>query len=646
VTPGHGLAPLTAVEDVTPQVDCGRFPVKRVVGETVEVRAACFAHGHELVACALRWRKAGGAWRETPMRAVEGEVDAWTAAFEVDAVGPWEYTVHCWVDHLLHWRHDFERRVEDDDIRLAAKAGAALLATCTVPEEECRDLAAMATILRTETDVARLRSAAADERLFELARAHQPRTGLSEGPVLGVQVDRVRARFSTWYELFPRSCSPTPGRHGTFEDLDERLDDIAAMGFDVLYLPPIHPIGREKRKGRNNAVEAQPGDVGSPWAIGSREGGHTAILPELGTHADFRHLVMATRARGMEIALDMAFQCAPDHPWVREHPEWFARRPDGTIQYAENPPKKYQDIYPLHFETPAWRSLWEALREVFLFWCREGVAIFRVDNPHTKPYAFWEWVIAEVKREHPDTLFLSEAFTRPRVMHRLAKLGFTQSYTYFTWRSSKAELTQYFTELTSEPARQYFRPNCWPNTPDILPYALHGAPISHFAIRLVLAATLSASYGIYGPAFELGENANRDATSEEYLASEKYELKHWDRSRPGNLAPTVTKLNLLRRAHPALQTNEGLAFHATGSEALLAYSKRSGSDRVIVVVNLDPHVAQSAWVTIDGAALGFAPGELFEVRDALDGSVYTWRAGANFVILDPARMPAHVFTVG
>ena len=641
---------ITAIEDVSPQVDCGRFPIKRVVGEAVQVTAACFAHGHELVACALRHRAPGGEWRETPMVALGN--DRWSASFEVDALGRWEYTVLCWVDHLTHWREDFIRRVAADDIRLAAKMGADLVAPAAANAAASRGpmpcagrLEAWARTLRSETDIDRLRAAATDETLLELARSHTPRDGLCEGPTLAVQVDRERARFSTWYEIFPRSCSPIPGKHGTFADLDERLDEIAAMGFDVLYLPPIHPIGRDKRKGKNNAVTAAPGDVGSPWAIGAREGGHTAILPALGTAADFRHLVMATRARGMEIALDVAFQCAPDHPWVAEHPEWFARRPDGSIQYAENPPKKYQDIYPLHFETPAWRSLWEALRDVFLHWAKEGVAIFRVDNPHTKPYAFWEWVIAEVKRDYPDALFLAEAFTRPRVMHRLAKLGFTQSYTYFTWRSTKSELTEYFTELSQGPAREYFRPNCWPNTPDILPYPLQNAPPSAFAIRLVLAATLAANYGVYGPAYELAENRNRDTTSEEYLDSEKYELRHWDRSRPQSLAPLMTELNRLRRAHRALQSNEGLVFHATDSPQLLAYSKRQGDDRVIAVVNLDPHQARSGWVTVDAEALGFDAGTLFEVRDALGGARYTWRAGANYVMLDPARAPAHVFTV-
>jgi starch synthase (maltosyl-transferring) len=627
------------VEHVTPQVDCGRFPIKRVVGETVEVRAACFAHGHELVACAVRYRGPGVEWREEPMEPLGN--DLWRAAFEVEAVGRWEYTVHCWVDHLTHWRDEFIRRVDPDDIRLAAKMGADMVERCG---NDAR-LEKWARSLREENDLARLRVSATDEDLFALALAHQPRDGLAEGPLLAVQVDRERARFSTWYELFPRSCSPTPGRHGTFADLDERLDSIAAMGFDVLYLPPIHPIGREKRKGRNNAVSAQPGDVGSPWAIGAKEGGHTAILPELGTLGDFRHLIMATRARGMEIAMDIAFQCAPDHPWVAQHPEWFAKRPDGTIQYAENPPKKYQDIYPLDFDTPAWKPLWEALRDVFLYWAKEGVAIFRVDNPHTKAFAFWDWVIAEVKAQYPDALFLAEAFTRPHVMHRLAKGGFTQSYTYFTWRNTKAELTEYFTELALSPTREYFRPNVWPNTPDILPYPLQNAPVEAFRIRLVLAATLAATYGMYGPAFELAEARNRDTTSEEYLDSEKYQLRHWDLAQPHSMAPMITTLNRLRHGHRALQSDWSLAFHATDNAQLLAYSKHHGDDRILVVVNLDPHHAQSGWVTVDAAAMGMEAGAHFRVRDVLRNESYHWKGGGNYVILDPDRGPAHVFVI-
>jgi starch synthase (maltosyl-transferring) len=636
------------VENVTPRVDDGRFPAKRVVGESVEVQAACFTHGHDMVACAVRYRAPGGDWREEPMEPLGN--DRWSATFDVDRIGRWEYEVLAWVDHLTHWRDEFIRRIDPDDIRLAAKVGAELVAHCRPGEGgertgEAERLAAWAHALRTEPDLDKLRAAGTDEALFELARSHEPRDGLAASPVYAVQVDRVRARFSTWYEIFPRSCSGEPGRHGTFADLDERLDDIAGMGFDVLYLPPIHPIGREKRKGKNNAVVASEGDVGSPWAIGAREGGHTAILPALGTPADFRHLVMAARARGMEIAMDIAFQCAPDHPWVSEHPEWFAKRPDGSIQYAENPPKKYQDIYPLHFGNSDWKALWEALRDVFLHWAREGVAAFRVDNPHTKPFAFWEWAIAEVKREHPETIFLSEAFTRPHVMHRLAKLGFTQSYTYFTWRTTKAELTAYFTELAMTPAREYFRPNCWPNTPDILPYHLQNAPMEAFRVRLVLAATLAASYGMYGPAFELAENRPREPHSEEYLDSEKYQLRQWE-GRRGGLTPLVTTLNHLRREHPALQSDWGLAFHATDNDQLLAYSKRAGDDRVLVVVNLDPRHPQSGWVSVDPAVLGLDAHAPFTVRDRLGGQSYTWRPGGNFVILDPARTPAHVFTVG
>jgi starch synthase (maltosyl-transferring) len=639
----HNGTQFAIVEDVRPCVDAGRFPAKRVVGESVEVRAACFAHGHELAACAVRYRGPEGPWQEVAMEHLGN--DEWRAAFTVDRVGRWEYQVLAWIDHLTHWRDEFVRRVEPDDVRLAARMGAELIARCELPEEECRDLAALVTILRTEADVDRLRAAAGDDALFRLARAHEPRDGIAKSAVYAVQVDRVRARFSTWYEIFPRSSSSEPGRHGTFADLDERLDEIAAMGFDVLYLPPIHPIGREKRKGKNNAVTASEGDVGSPWAIGSKEGGHTAILPELGTPADFRHLIMATRARGMEIAMDIAFQCAPDHPWVAEHPEWFAKRPDGSIQYAENPPKKYQDIYPLDFGTPAWKSLWEALRDVFLFWAKEGIGAFRVDNPHTKPFAFWEWAIAEVKRAHPDTIFLSEAFTRPRVMHRLSKLGFTQSYTYFTWRTTKAELVEYFTELSSADSREYFRPNCWPNTPDILPYHLQNAPLEAFRIRLVLAATLAASYGIYGPAFELGENRPREPHSEEYLHSEKYQLRHWE-ARRGGLTPLVTTLNHLRREQPALQSDWSLAFHDTDNDHLLAYSKREGGNRVLVVVNLDPRNPQSGWVTVDASRLGLEAGAQLRLRDQLGGESYTWRPGRNFVILDPARAPAHVFTIG
>jgi starch synthase (maltosyl-transferring) len=417
------------------------------------------------------------------------------------------------------------------------------------------------------------------------------------------------------------------------------------MGFDVLYLPPIHPIGRTKRKGRNNSPTAEAGDVGSPWGIGAREGGHTAIHPDLGTHEDFRSLVRALRSRDMEIALDVAFQVAPDHPWVTQHPEWFRRRPDGSVQFAENPPKKYEDIYPIDFDTRDWRGLWQALRDVVEFWIGEGVEIFRVDNPHTKPFAFWEWLVAGVRREHPRVIFLAEAFTRPRVMHRLAKLGFTQSYTYFTWRTTKAELTEYFTELGLGPAREYFRPNCWPNTPDILPHHLRNAPRELFAIRLALAATLAANYGIYGPAFELAENRPRDEASEEYLESEKYEIKRWNVDDAASLAPLITKVNAIRHAHPALQSDWSVAFHPTDNDQLMCYSKRAGDDRLLVAVNLDPAGVQSGWVSVDLAALGIPEFGPYTVEDLLTGERYPWWGPRNFLMLDPRRGPAHIFSV-
>jgi starch synthase (maltosyl-transferring) len=458
-------------------------------------------------------------------------------------------------------------------------------------------------------------------------------------------VERERARFSTWYELFPRSASAKPGVHGTFVDVEERLDDIAKMGFDVVYLPPIHPIGRVKRKGRNNLPQGNGGDVGSPWGIGAEEGGHTAILRELGTLADFKHLLRSARLRKMEIAMDVAFQVAPDHPWVKEHPEWFRRRPDGSVQHAENPPKKYEDIYPIDFETRDWRALWQAMHDVVDFWARAGIEIFRVDNPHTKPFAFWEWLLAEIRRAHPNTIFLSEAFTRPRVMHRLAKLGFSQSYTYFTWRVTRAELTEYFTELSQDDSREYFRPNCWPNTPDILPYHLQHAGPAMFRLRLILAATLSANYGIYGPAYELGENRPRDPGSEEYLDSEKYEIKHWDLGRAESLAPFIATVNAIRKAHAALQSDWSLAFHETDNEQLMCYSKRAGDDRILVAVNLDPRNVQSGWVTLDLEALGLADDASFTVADELSGERYTWMGVRNFVMLDPVRAPAHVFSI-
>ncbi len=464
---------------------------------------------------------------------------------------------------------------------------------------------------------------------------------------LEVVVEPAHARFAAWYEMFPRSAAPVPGRHGTFRDVIARLPYVASMGFDVLYLPPVHPIGATARKGPNNDPAGAPDAPGSPWAIGAAEGGHMAVHPQLGTLEDFRALVAAARDRGMAVALDLAFQCSPDHPAVREHPEWFRWRPDGSAQYAENPPKKYEDIYPFDFEGEAWESLWGHLLDVVRFWIGQGVRIFRVDNPHTKPFAFWEWLIAEVHRDDPDVIFLAEAFTRPKVMYRLAKLGFSQSYTYFTWRNTKRELTDYLEELTRGPVREFFRPNFWPNTPDILHEELQHGGKPAFQARLVLAATLSPSYGIYGPAFELCEAHPAGPDSEEYLDSEKYEIRHWQIGRPDSLAGYIGQVNRARREHPALQANERLRFHPIDNERLIAYTKQSadGGDVVLVVVNLDFFHAQAGWLELPLAELGIDPRLPYEVSDLLAERAEVWHGARNYVELDPARQPATILHV-
>jgi starch synthase (maltosyl-transferring) len=464
---------------------------------------------------------------------------------------------------------------------------------------------------------------------------------------LPVVVDDAKARFSAWYELFPRSAAGDAGRHGTFKDCAARLAYVAEMGFDVLYLPPIHPIGRAHRKGKNNATVARSNDPGSPWAIGAAEGGHKSIHPDLGSLAEFNGLVRQARNYGIEVALDIAFQCTPDHPYVREHPEWFRHRPDGTVQYAENPPKKYEDIYPLNFETSAWRELWQELLSVVLFWLQQGVRIFRVDNPHTKPFAFWEWLIANVKREDPRAIFLAEAFTRPKVMYRLAKLGFTQSYTYFAWRNTKSELTEYFTELTQTNVREFFRPNLWPNTPDILTEYLQFGGRPAFTTRLLLAATLGASYGIYGPAFELGMNRPREPGSEEYLDSEKYEIKSWNLEDPDSLRPLIARVNRIRRDNPALQGDSSLRFHPVSNDQLICFSKQAEdlSNIILTVVNLDPYHTQSGWVEVGLQPFNLDAQQPYQVHDLLTDARYIWQGSRNYVELNPQSVPAHIFRV-
>jgi starch synthase (maltosyl-transferring) len=534
------------------------------------------------------------------------------------------------------------KRIDSDqDVRMESLIGADLLAEAAsrATPEDAVELREWVGILRANGEV--VNPGVLGDAVASMVRRYPDRRFAARyGKELCVVVDREKAGFSAWYEIFPRSI-------GTLRDCEARLPYIAAMGFDVLYLPPIHPIGHTSRKGKNNEADATPEDVGSPWAIGSEEGGHTSIDAKLGTFEDFDRLIAKAGEHGIEIALDLAFQCSPDHPYVREHPEWFLKRPDGSIQYAENPPKKYQDIFPLDFETPAWRELWEELKRVVLFWIDRGVRTFRVDNPHTKALGFWEWIIGEVKEQHPEVLFLAEAFTRPKLMYRLAKVGFSQSYSYFAWRNTKPELTSYFQELARSEVREYFRPNLWPNTPDILPEFLQTGGRAAFMIRFILASTLGANYGIYGPAFECCEGAAREPGSEEYLNSEKYELKHWDLDCPSSLKGLIARINRIRRENPALQSDVNLHFHDTDNPQVICYSKASGdlSDVVIVLCNLDPFHKQTGWIDLDLASLGLDAGHAFQAHDLLSDGRFLWRGPRNYFELTPESLPAHIMKV-
>jgi starch synthase (maltosyl-transferring) len=638
------------IDAVLPAVDGGRFPVKRIAGEAIGIEAHCFTDGHDRLRVVLRWH-AVGASDEYEVDMQPQANDVWLAEFTPPRAGRYRYTVAAWVDHFESWRHELERRDDPGDIRVALQVGGAL-----IDEAAGRASGSDAAILIEWS--AQLRAAAADAGVdggaqkamaLDAARAgivarHADRS-LAATMARELVADRKRAGFSSWYEMFPRSAGTEPGHHGTFRDVESRLPYLADMGFDVLYFPPIHPIGRVNRKGTNNTLVARPEDVGSPWAIGAAEGGHKDILPQLGTLEDFRHLSAKAREFGIEIALDIAFQCAPDHPYVKAHPQWFKHRPDGSVQYAENPPKKYQDIYPFDFETEDWRALWEELKSILDFWIAQGVKIFRVDNPHTKAFGFWEWVIGAIKRDQPDVIFLAEAFTRPKLMHRLAKLGFTQSYTYFTWRNTKQELTDYFTDLALGPGRQYYRPNVWPNTPDILHETLQSGLRPVFTARLVLAATLAANYGIYGPTYELLESAPREPGSEEYRDSEKYQLRHWTIDRPDSLWSLIARMNRIRRENAALQSDGGLHFCRIDNDQLIAYLKidaRSGNV-ILTVVNLDPQRPQSGWVDLDIDALKLDTEQPYQVHDLLSEQRYIWRGRHNYVMLDPQRAPAHVF---
>ncbi len=637
------------VEGVEPCVDGGQFAVKRVVGEELVVEADCFTDGHDALRCVLQYRRESDpAWSEVEMRPLGN--DRWRAAFRVDSAGDWRYAVLAWVDPFLSWQGELARRRDPADLRVALAVGEALLERLAAGSRDAGEAGALrkaaARFRERPDDPATVEIALSAELRSAAARASD-RSHATRSPVdYRLQVDARRAGFSAWYECFPRSFG-RDGRHGTLADCRRMVDYAAGLGFDVLYLPPIHPIGDTKRKGPNNALVAGPDDPGSPWAIGAATGGHKAVHPGLGTVGDLRDLVAYARTKGVEIALDIAFQCAPDHPYAKEHPEWFRHRPDGSIQYAENPPKKYQDIYPFDFETEAWRALRDELTSIVQFWVDQGVTVFRVDNPHTKPFPLWEHLIREIRARQPEVVFLAEAFTRPRVMQRLAKLGYSQSYTYFAWRNTKWELESYFRELTRPPLSEYFRPNVWPNTPDILTeYLQHGGRPA-FTARLVLAATLSSTYGVYGPAFELCEAAPREPGSEEYLDSEKYQLRRWDLDRADSLAPLMGHLNAIRRENPALHDNRSLRFHAVDNEALIAYSKSSadGANLLVMVVNLDPHHRQSGWLDLPLEELGIDPTRPFLAEDLLTRASYHWTGPRNYVELSPEGAMAHVFRI-
>jgi len=589
------------IERVTPQIDEGRFPAKRTIGENVVVEADVFADGHDKIAAVLLWRRCGDQeWTEVPMEPLGN--DRWRAAFTVADSRDHEFTVEGWVDQIGTWRDGLDKKIAAGQDVTSER-----LEEHALPKDGGRSLS-----------------------------TYYPRD-------LRVVVERERARFGAWYEMFPRSAGSDPSRSATFAEAAARLPYVAAMGFDVLYLPPIHPIGSSLRKGRNNALTAAPGDPGSPWAIGSKEGGHKAVEPGLGTLADFDRFLREARAHGLEIALDIAFQTSPDHPYVTEHPSWFRHRPDGSIKYAENPPKKYQDIYPFDFESDDWQELWDELLSVFEFWIARGVKIFRVDNPHTKPFPFWEWVLGEIRDRHPDVICLSEAFTRPKIMQYLAKAGFSQSYSYFTWRNTKAELEEYFTELTQTDVREYMRPNLFTNTPDILhEYLQTGGPPA-FQARLVLAATLGASYGIYS-GFELFENTPVKPGSEEYLDSEKYQIRPRDFDSGASLAPLVARVNRIRHERPALQFDWQLEFHQTDNPQLICYTKRTpdGSDPILVVVNLDPFHMQHGHIKLPLAGWKLPLDAAVAADDLLSGETYFWRGEWNYVRLDPQVRVAHI----
>jgi starch synthase (maltosyl-transferring) len=641
--------PSVVIENLQPLIDGGRHPIKRIIGEDLVVGADIFKDGHDVVAAVLKWRVLGKhAWRETPMNFVDN--DQWRGVCTLYDEAMHEYTVEAWTDTFRSWQAEFAKKFEAgiSDLRSEALEGAALVEAAAKRARDRTDRKRLLELSRQISTGANseIHAIAQSGELEVLMATYPDRSAATHyDPPPHVVVNRPAALIGAWYEFFPRSAEGRGDRGSTFRDCLPRVDDAKAMGFDVIYFPPIHPIGHMNRKGRNNSITCEPGDPGVPWAIGSEAGGHKAVEPSLGTLEDFDWLQKEVRKRGMEIALDFAINCSPDHPYVKEHPDWFYKRPDGTIKYAENPPKKYEDIYPLNFHCENWRDLWAEMKSIVLFWAERGVRIFRVDNPHTKPVAFWEYLIKGVREKYPDTIFLAEAFTKPKMMKALAKSGFNQSYTYFTWRNSKRELIEYFMELTQTEMSEYFGPNLWPNTPDILPFVLQDGGRPAFRIRVALAATLSPLYGIYS-GYELCEKEALPGR-EEYLDSEKYQYKERDWNALGNIKDWIARLNKIRKENRALQLYTNLRFHDAENDAILFYSKMTAArdNIILVVVNLDPHRKQNSFVDVPIESFGQMESDVYQVQDLLSGATYTWHGRRNYVELDPDIQPAHIFLV-
>ncbi|MGA9294249.1 MAG: alpha-1,4-glucan--maltose-1-phosphate maltosyltransferase [Ignavibacteriaceae bacterium] len=632
------------IENLKPNVNCGAYPVKRIVGEKVVVSANIITDGHDTIAAEVLYRHSiDENWKNSPMSFVDN--DRWEGTFSVKKMGSYFYTLRGWVDNFTTWQKDLKKRLDaGQDVHVELVIGSEIINKNikNAAVEDKKKLADFSEKIRNGNSVS-----AFDARLSLLMRACADRSLATIFPdEYQVWVESPRALFSSWYELFPRSAGPVHGKHGTFNDVEKLLPEISEMGFDIIYFPPIHPIGITNRKGKSNSTIVKPEDPGSPWAIGSKEGGHKSIHPQLGTMEDFEHLIKNARELGIEIALDIAYQCSPDHPYVKEHPEWFRWRPDGTVQYAENPPKKYEDVLPINFENENWKELWEELKSIILFWMEKGVKVFRVDNPHTKPFPFWEWLIKEVKKDHPEIIFLAEAFTRPKVMYQLAKVGFTQSYTYFTWRNTKDEFVEYLNELTKKDARDFYRPNFWTNTPDILPENLQYGGRAAFIARLILAATLSSNYGIYGPSYELCNNTAIEG-KEEYLNSEKYEIKDWDRNKPGNIKDIITKVNKIRKDNISLQTTFNIEFYDSDNRYLLCYGKVSEdlSNILVIVVNLDFFHRQSGSVKIPIDKLDIPGKQAYLVHELLSDEKVMWQGNENYIELDPGKLPANIFKI-